>query len=289
MRLATLENLLEKLYNFLSLPPDISVLQLDTVHTPNTDITLNTDRIKITHKGALLDLTGVIVTGSPDKDLYIQAFLEDKNQKVKKAILLGDVFESSKMPHGNGNLFVEAGDYIRLDSWGYVTCTIDLVARLSDQQRGQSVWYSEIKSSTEVEPKIRVVTTTNPAAATTGDVGGEISDTAPTGIRRKIKSVKYTLVTSATVANRRSSILVSDPSTLWRITHAVVHAESSGKEYVWTHGYPSVGVEQVVMLSFLPDISLKAGGIFGTSTTTIKMGDDYGAATLGVEDLIEIA
>ena len=96
-----------------------NVRWLGTRHAPNTDRTIITTRNKLTVSGTLTILKIIILAGTPLGDLYVKVSLEDENRNYKGDICQGYV-DTSKQPFGTGGLVVEVGDYIRVDSWGYV-------------------------------------------------------------------------------------------------------------------------------------------------------------------------
>ena len=124
---------------------------------------------------------------------------------------------------------------------------------------------------------------TNPAA------GAEISETVPTGKRWRVLGLQFSLVTSATVANREVVIVVDDgTNTLFQSPSGANHAAS----LTWAYSAAAVGqpvagatATTVRQINF-PPLLLPAGARIRTATTNIQAGDDYGAPRLLVQEYV---
>lgn len=139
-----------------------------------------------------------------------------------------------------------------------------------------------IKSSLEGRGNIRSITGTNPAA------GSEISETVPTNAYWLIHSFHYIFTADANVANRQLILQITDGATV--IHRALGHpTATAGNQYrvsfgtmgmqTYSAGSASQGVLPV-------DILLKPGYVISTSTSSMQVGDDYGAPQLLVEEWI---
>ena len=139
---------------------------------------------------------------------------------------------------------------------------------------------------TEGAGLIRIVTGTNPAA------GAEISEAVPANARWKLKGLIASLVSDATVLNRKVRFEVDDgTNVIFPTITGPNHAASSTFVYVPTAGYP---VEQAAIhganyyIFPLPmDLVLFQGYQIYTVTANIQAGDDWGAPRILVEEWIE--
>lgn len=130
---------------------------------------------------------------------------------------------------------------------------------------------------------LRSLTGTDPAA------GVEVSETVPTGARWRLVSVEVTLVTDATVANRRIHLFVDDGTNVYFETHnntaqtastTIRHSFGAGVGLVVGDGVSAVAPLPVALL-------LGAGHRFRSSTSGIVAGDNFGAPQYAVEEYLE--
>lgn len=128
----------------------------------------------------------------------------------------------------------------------------------------------------------KTVTAANPAA------GAEVSITVPSGKYWTIETVKFALVTSATVANRLPALSIDDGTTeFWRWRSTVAQTAT----LTWTY-YFLASTDNEVNRSAVNEMyePLPAGLILGpgfrilTTTAAIQVGDDYGAPVLYVTE-----
>jgi hypothetical protein len=139
------------------------------------------------------------------------------------------------------------------------------------------------ESSIEGPGLIRSITGTNPAA------GAEISETVPTGARGLLKSLRASLVTDATVANRYPVLTLDDGTTVLD-TYMVdsAQAASSTRAISW---HPQTPIAVVVATGVGVPISdnriLSEGYRIKTVTSGLVAGDNWGAPQLLVEEWIE--
>ena len=172
-------------------------------HTPNTDRTINTTRTKLNISGTLTIFKIIVLSGSVARDLYVRVSLEDENQNFKGDICYGYI-ETSKSPHGAGGLVVEVGDFIRVDSWGYVSCIIQPIGTILQDKQVAGGWSGTNEGSLDGQGKSRVLQATQPAA------GATVTITVPTGARWALKSLQVTYTTSGTTATRTLNIRYTD-------------------------------------------------------------------------------
>jgi len=130
---------------------------------------------------------------------------------------------------------------------------------------------------------LRSVTGTDPAA------GAEISESVPTNARWRLRSLRASLVTDATVATRTVNFIVDDgATTLLNFPGVTTQTASLTRAYnVAEYGFqPSaVGTDIFFYIPFL--VRLLQGWRIRTSTTNLQAGDDWGAPQMEVEEWIE--
>lgn len=127
----------------------------------------------------------------------------------------------------------------------------------------------------------KVVTGADPAA------GAEISVTAPNGKSWDLLAVKFTLVTSAAVANRRPALALDDGTTEWyRWRTGVDQAASLTRSYNFLHSLSAEADRSATfgeMYEPLEDeLLLGPGSRIKTVTDALQAGDNYGAPVLFV-------
>jgi len=130
---------------------------------------------------------------------------------------------------------------------------------------------------------MRSITGTDPAA------GSEISETVPTGARWRYVSLRASLVTDATVANRTPNIFFDDGANVYAAAGVNFnHAASTTLAY----SFDAVAVTQVqtslnAQVSTPGNLVLAAGHRFRTSTGSLQAGDNWGAPQYAVEEWLE--
>lgn len=141
----------------------------------------------------------------------------------------------------------------------------------------------DVRASTEGPGLIRSVTGTDPAANV------EISETVPTDARWLLHGFRATLVTDATVANRRVHLIVDDGATiLLDVVAPDVQAASLTRNYNGSaFGYAVAAQDSELYLALPVPIPLPPGGRVRTNTTNRAAGDNWGAPQLLVEEWIE--
>jgi len=229
----------------------------------------------------------VVVAGSPARDLYIQAVLEDYNRNLKGILFRGYV-EGSKQPFGTGGLVVNQGDVIRLDSWGYASSVkIRLAGTLIRDRQIPGGWSGSNEGSLEGQGKLRSVLGTDPAVNT------NISEVVPTGARWRLKAIKISLTTSGTVANRETLLELTDSSgnAFWTIASGLTQTGGQGSNLNFAElGAQSFqGAQSSQRVAPIPTANtLLAGWKITTNNVSLNAGDDYAAPRMMIEDWIEV-
>ncbi|GIV04115.1 MAG: hypothetical protein KatS3mg015_2945 [Fimbriimonadales bacterium] len=126
---------------------------------------------------------------------------------------------------------------------------------------------------------LTVASDTNPSA------GSEATVTIPAGSVRRIVSVQFTLVTSATAANRRVVVIVDDGTNeLFRVASPTDQTASITGRYSFVPGlggspsYQAVAASNnVCILPGPPGLALLPGYRIRTTTNNLQAGDDYAA------------
>jgi hypothetical protein len=131
--------------------------------------------------------------------------------------------------------------------------------------------------------RLRVIVGTDPAA------GVEISETVPTGARWKLRSIAFTLVASAVVANRTPVLTIDDgANVLWEVSNNVAQTASQTVKYRAGVGVPLTTFGALAYLLPLPsELPLGAGSRIRTVTGAIDAGDNYGPPIYTVEEWLE--
>lgn len=126
---------------------------------------------------------------------------------------------------------------------------------------------------------LKVVSGSDPAA------GAEVSDTVPAGKAWRVISVLVALVTSATVATRRTHLVIDDgTTTFYRRGSNATQAASLTQNYLFCGEGPEASARGTFVADPLPQIDLPAGARIKTVTENIQAGDDYGAPQYYVEE-----
>lgn len=130
---------------------------------------------------------------------------------------------------------------------------------------------------------IRSVTGTNPAA------GAEISETVPTNALWRLYSVRAALVTNATVAARRVSLVIDDGTTiLIDVENPNTQAAGLTVPYLAARFGYDLTTTTVAEQFALPDLPpLREGFRVRTVTSNLQAGDNWGAPQLLLEEWIE--
>lgn len=140
------------------------------------------------------------------------------------------------------------------------------------------------ESSTEGPGLLRTFVGTDPAA------GAQINEEVPTNAVWKLKSVRASLITDATVVNRHAQIQVHDGTRqVWALTSSYDHIASSTVAYL---GLP-IGIEIMtprwaqVTFGFPLDMYMFQGWSLRSSIEAGVAGDDWGAPVIQVEEWIQ--
>jgi hypothetical protein len=119
--------------------------------------------------------------------------------------------------------------------------------------------------------------------------GADIVVTVPANARWRPTAFQYAFVTSATVANRTSSLIITDGvNVVFENTQSPVQAASATVVYNWSTltNITAVVLNQLLN-TFPPLIFLEPGWTIATTTNNIQVGDQYSGIHLAVEEWIE--
>lgn len=141
---------------------------------------------------------------------------------------------------------------------------------------------SPLRASVDGAGVVRTILGTDPAA------GVEIAETVPAGVRWALRSVRFTLTTDATAANRRPTFIIDDGANeIWRVNSNVDQTATQISIYEAGAGAPFATLDARVFSLPLPvGLELLEGYRLRTSTAAIVAGDNYSAPVYQVEEWI---
>ena len=120
--------------------------------------------------------------------------------------------------------------------------------------------------------------------------GAEIEEAVPTNVRWRLLGLQATLVTDATVANRRPTVVITDDADLdlFRFRGQADQAASLTMQHVFSPQQYLAGSDGARAHYVLPpDTFLPQGWKFKTVTANIAAGDNWGAPQIWVEEWLE--
>lgn len=135
----------------------------------------------------------------------------------------------------------------------------------------------------ETRGYMRSVTGSDPAA------GAEVSETVPTGAVWRLVAFRATLVTDATVANRRVNLTIDDGTNTLLLKPPGAD-QAASLTYIYqadANGAAAALLSTTQALPLPPDLFLRAGFRIRTATNSIQAGDNWAAPQLLVEEWIE--
>lgn len=138
--------------------------------------------------------------------------------------------------------------------------------------KSQPPFAASVETNLVAANLLTVTTGTDPAA------GAEWSQTVPPGESWQINTIRYTLVTSAVVASRLTSITLDNGTTVFaRFPSTQTEPASLTNTYTASVDVASSGLLGTEILISLPRIILPSGYRIRSLTTAIDVGDDYSA------------
>ena len=144
--------------------------------------------------------------------------------------------------------------------------------------------YPRFENPVEGPGRLRIITGTDPPP------GWEINEVVPVGARWRLLALRATVVTSAVVSDRYTSLYFDDGATIWyNSAPLAVRTAGVNGDYDWGIGVaPRNGPPTGFFQDALPDgITLAAGWRFHTNTIGRDVGDDWGAPVYYVEEWVE--
>jgi len=144
---------------------------------------------------------------------------------------------------------------------------------------------SPIVSSLEGGGLVRTIQGATPAP------GAEFTETVPTGARWQLLGLQASLTTSATVANRRPSVVWSvNGAQVGRSVQVTDVAASSSGVFNWAAGMTlSAAIFAGVNVVGLPlDLQLLAADFFASTTTNLQAGDQWTLTRYVVREWLEV-
>ncbi len=190
-------------------------------------------------------------------------------------------------------IFVSVTDEANFYVQGAVFATIQLVANddvicqlASGMVYGQKSLSYPAGNSIDQRPGGGLLTQ---VSVTTPGVGANWSSTVPNGQIWKIKSLGFTFVTSATVANRRPQISFTKSSTSIYCFNDIDQTASLTGYYSLnaTSSMPDRLDNSVYLIGMPPEILLTAGDIIQSETTNLQVGDQMSFIRIQLEQYFD--
>lgn len=221
--------------------------------------------------------------------IYFQFQLNPTNDRVitSRTEFMGEVFILSLTAHissGNAN---RGQCYVRVQvQRGTGTPAVPLARLIQGyltDNFSPSFPYGKQEGPLEGQGMIRSIAGTNPAA------GAEISEAVPTGARWRLLLARYTLVTSASVANRKPEIGIDDGTTvLAKFPPDGAFAANTTNTFTVSSLANGSYTQSTDSTVFIPsNIIMAAGWHWATITTDLQAGDNYSAPQFSVEEWLE--
>lgn len=119
--------------------------------------------------------------------------------------------------------------------------------------------------------------------------GAEISYTSPDFTFQKIRGARFTLVTSATVANRRVHVVVTPiGGPALNFISSVDQPASTTRHYTLApiSGLGTYSDDNDIIIPISPDLVIPGVSTVTTETTNIQVGDNFSVMSLYCEDLL---
>ncbi len=212
-----------------------------------------------------------------------------------RAFLAGGYLYDGFSPAGYGALPVTATDQFTLLTRNIQTSMrVRLILWIADENPGAIGWQQNVDPRTD--GFIRTVTGANPAA------GANASDAVPTDAAWRLLAYTIVLVTDATVANRRTDLVVDDGTSTNRraiVMNPTSSSQAASLTRTWTFqrgnssiaagGFAGFGDTQTLIMndSIVEHGRLTEGYRLRTVTDSLQAGDDYAAPSFQVEETIE--
>jgi hypothetical protein len=137
----------------------------------------------------------------------------------------------------------------------------------------------EIESPLDGRGYMSITVVSAPAA------GAEISVPVPAGVNWILRSVSYSLTTSAVVANRLSHLVLDDGANIfWEGVSGSAEAASLTERYSWTAGISAQSDAGNVIQGAIPtECRMRPGWRVRTVTSALDLGDQYSSAIILAE------
>jgi len=260
-----------------------SVYSGDSLHTPNTNRTLNTTRHKIGTTGTLTSLQVEIISGgTPTRNLFIRCVLEDEYNR-ERGLLFRGYCDPQNEPSGAGGIPVNLNWKFRLDSRSSMAtpAKLRLMGTILSTKQEVGGWSKTDESSLSGPGNIRTIEGTDPATSQ------EINETVPTYARWKPISIKIDLDVAGG-ASVSPSIQITDGSNIINQTDRLTASAGGafGNVISFGAGYKSyVGTVGSSIFYSINPVILPSGYVIRTGN--VNTGDEYTAPRLSVEEWIE--
>lgn len=234
-----------------------------------------TVRLRFQHTGGNVVTEQTTLRPAPDRS---EAFA---SVDLAEGFLLGAVVLSTGTVTRQGQCQVELGVLRNGATAAEITSVL-----VSGYARGDDAlsWPAEV-SRTSLDGPGMLLSLQGGAVAP----GFEIGETVPAGARWRLRAARFTFVTDATVANRRTHLVIDDGANiLFNLGAADQQAASLTRNYnAVADGFARAVADSEIYLPLPVDVMMFQGWRIKTLTNLIQAGDTYSGTRLTVEEYIE--
>ena len=257
-----------------------------------TDRAVNVINADIPSTGTLLSVSVTVTSGSPRRQTYSVAELQKVDGTVLKGLYAGYVDQGDNSVSGNGAWNIDTSMRIQMRSYSSTAATLTLVYTILEGVSSTALnWTGKFEGSTEGQGAWKIVVGSVVPAVATGDSGGVMIQTVPTGARWKFKALRFQYATSGTAAARNVNLRISDGS---NILHQLpCGRQQNASEVVQYDFSPQLDFKNSLVTGAadlttpMPEYDLIAGYEFRSAIGAKKMGDRITIVNFAVEEWLE--
>lgn len=209
----------------------------------------------------LTSTTSVITHRFPIPDMPIWISIIDKNSTID-----------------DGSTYITS--YLSINKNNVLNMTAGYISR----HKGMSWPQTQRENSTLLEGELGVINGTDPAA------GNETSVDCPTGFKLRVRAITFTLVTSATVANRRVHVKITNyGADVYEFISSIDQAAGTTRKYTLMPigGAGTYGDDNDIIIPIPENITLKESDQIITSTTNLQVGDNFSSTVALIERYVD--
>lgn len=261
------------------------IWEADTSHTPNTDRSLSTTRHFIGIEGTLTSIQVRVISGTPRRDVFLRAVLEDESQN-ERAVLFTGYLDATIPLSGTGALPIKSTWRIRLESWSSMSIAPILRLTGTALQGISNVggWSGTSESSINGAGKVTTL------APSDGTVSQNITITVPTGARYRFKSMKFDFNASSTVNTRTVQVIFDNGTTnIHTAVSAVTQTAGLTRSYDLGAGLPAdtSALGSDIRIPVPNELVLLAGSRIRTNIANLSTGDQVINIGVQIDEWIE--